>query len=704
MLNGVQLKRGLPTGAKIFGVFLVFTVTGPAALAQRQTWQDDAFEYRCKAIVPGNATEAEVVVCTFYTHGTVSSDAAAIAVYQLGRQVPCRVLQSGPGDLCRVAFQPEKGRGDYQIYYGAKQATVAVPAWTTKAGLLLEARAWANCNLRQLDSVRAAFTQAKPIGSDYVDRVYHRCNPFGVEPAPFLSHYQGTLHLTKSGKYQFFTSSQDCSFLLIDGAVVVALPGRQPRPIGRARFKGVVTLKPGGHRFDYWHAASGLATCAVAAWQPPGSPKVEIIPASAFHADRVLHLPTTSPEQHNKGPLPNFAFTVQGDAPIEAGEPWAVRVRFQTGAARGQSSGRCTWLFGDGQTSAQWQPTHIYLHPGPYTVTVQVRQRGKTHELVNRIWITRPIQQRGKQTADKLEDDLPIIETYDAALLDSASQLQLVRLYVQGQHWAKAVAAGRAALQEEPNGQADADRWQIINLVGPIAQLRLQDAQAALDLWKAAGKTLQRAHWRAVCALEAADLLLGELAQPALASAYLEFAQRTLANATGPDTGMLYRLWGDYHARRGEAAKARAAYQKAAENQMRTFDAIRGSAQRGTLSRSAEAFLRDKDLIRAFETLGQWQRTFPGDKSNGYLSLLLARYWLARGKLKVAISVAGDLLTVNPRSPYADRLVMLQAATEQQRGNKPRAIAAYESLLSDYPGSPLVNEARRRLAALHKDQ
>ena len=703
MLNRIQLKRVFDGQRKILGPLVVMFISVSTLVAQRQTWQDEAFEYRCRAILSSDANNVAVVVCEFYSHGAIGPETPAVAVYQLGKQTPSRILQTGPGDLCRIAFQTLKGRGDYQIYYGAARATDAVPVWTADAGLLLETRTWVNCNLRQLDSVRKSFATAHTLGSDFVDQVFHRYNPFDVQPAPFLSHYQGTLRVTKSGLYRFFTSSQDCSFLLIDDAVVVSLPGRQQRLIGQAKIKGEVSLEPGGHRFDYWHAASGLETGAVAAWQPPGG-KVELIPASAFAADQVVHLSTTTAEQRNKGPLPNFEFAIRGDAPIEQSEQWAVRVQFQTGSVRGPQSGRCEWEFGDGQTSSQWQPTHIYLHPGPYTIKLQLRERGKPHELTNRIWVTRPIQHRGKQTADKLEDYLPIIDTYDPANLDSAAQLQLVRLEIQRQRWDKAVAAGRAALQAEPSKDDDAARWQIINLVGPIARLRLEAPQMALDLWKAAGKTLTRARWRAVCALEAADLLQCELDQSALSRAYLEFAQRELANATGPDAGMLLRLWGDYYARRGDSAKARDAYQKAAASKPNSFDAIHSSAKRGALSRSTEAFLREKNLLRAFETLDQWQRLFPSDKPHGYLSLMLAQYWLAREKPQVAVSVAGDSLTANPRSPYADQLIMLQAAAEQKMGNRQCGVAAYQSLVTDYPGSPLVNEARRQLAELEKEK
>ena len=85
------------------------------------------------------------------------------------------------------------------------------------------------------------------------------------------------------------------------------------------------------------------------------------------------------------------------------------------------------------------------------------------------------------------------------------------------------------------------------------------------------------------------------------------------------------------------------------------------------------------------------------------MPLLQARYWLAAGKLPNAIAVANDLLTVNPDSPYADQLLLLSATCKEKQGDLDSAVAAYQSLLADYPGSPLVKTARQRLARLKQD-
>jgi TolA-binding protein len=73
---------------------------------------------------------------------------------------------------------------------------------------------------------------------------------------------------------------------------------------------------------------------------------------------------------------------------------------------------------------------------------------------------------------------------------------------------------------------------------------------------------------------------------------------------------------------------------------------------------------------------------------------------MARGKFPQAIAVAGDLVAINPDSPYADRLAFLAAECEEKLDRTDRALAAYRTFLTDYPGSPLVVDAKQKLARL----
>jgi len=164
-----------------------------------------------------------VVVAQFFHHGQISPDGRNVVVSAHDQKlVPARVLQLGPGDYCRLAFETVGGQFSYEVLYGGQPPEEgAVPAWTSNDGLLLETREYKDCNLNSLESVRQAFDASKRIGSDYVDNVQHSYNPFSLSPGPFLSRYSGYLRVGSAGTYGFLTSSQDCSFLLIDDKIVV---------------------------------------------------------------------------------------------------------------------------------------------------------------------------------------------------------------------------------------------------------------------------------------------------------------------------------------------------------------------------------------------------------------------------------------------------------------------------------------------------
>lgn len=677
--------------------------------AQRYPWQNEWLNYRRSVRIEAGRQPA-VAVTEFFTHGQLASEKPTLAVYPLGksRQIPWRLLQAGPGDFCRIAFQPSKQSAQYFVYYDKavdeSSAFPDPPAWTETAGLLMETHHWKNGNVREAKSVRGAFRTSSPFGGDYVSDVFHRSNPFNVKPAPFMSRYQGTLNIDRTGKYAFFTSSQDCSFLLIDGKQVVAAPGRH-RPVGRARIRGEVVLRAGPHRFEYLHAATGNEACMVAAWQPPGADRPTRIPPELFRNDKIARAATSQLEHRTKRLLPDFQFITTDEIPIKETNTWMVRVRFtNTTSSAIASSAKCSWDFGDGQTSDESEPAHVFLHPGEYRIALNIRYRGKRLSITNTVHISRPIiTAESKHTLGKLDDYLPLLATYDPVQLDSEGALQLIQAFLQADDPGKAAAEGQAVLKGKGPPRDDQFLWQMVQLIGPVLRDRLGDSQLAFQLWRDIGQKIQHKDFAAKCAIEAADIAISELLQRDSATPLLKFAADNMDDMTGDSISQLRRVQGDWYARGGQAKKALAAYNEATVVRTTHKNAIRQNAWRGARSRSTEALLRDGELDRVRNELRQWQKDFPADKSHGYFSLLLARYWIASNKLPNAITVANDLLMVNQDSPYADRLLFLSATCEVKRGNTARAAAAYESLLTDYPGSPLVKTAKERLAKLKEE-
>jgi len=660
-----------------------------------------AYGYHRSVRVPAAPAQPVVVVTQFFTHGQLAARGENLAVFD-GRHklVPWRVLQVGPGDFCRIAFQTGARQRSYTIYYGGKNTPGEPPPWTATFGLVLETRRWKACDLSQARSVREAFTASHSIGRVYVPNVFHSFNPLLPGPEPFLSLYSGTLRISTAGDYGFFTTSQDCSFLIVDGREVAAAPGAH-RAVGDARHKGTIALKAGPHTFEYLHAAAGTETCMVAAWQRPGTSRPELIPPEAFGWEEVADLPAIGPWHNGSHPMHDMDAQALGEVVLSGFEdaPALVRVAFRSLNIRG----RVHWEFGDGQTSKASSPQHIYLHPGIYTVRLSIPGDSPALAVSNRIEIGRPAVFTGQNhPPDSLAAYLVALRDVEPSKLDPLGLVQFVRAEIDGNHPAEAASVGKDGLLA---GQAAADPAALdalVQLVGPLLRDTMDDPETALAAWKTtASATAEIAPARrAACELEAADIALNDLLRAGEAKHLLDSATARLKGDAEPVlTARLYRVWGDYFARKGDRPAARASYERAMASAVGSRrPAVERSSWRGALSRSTEAYLRDKRFDRALSELRRWQDEYPADKVEGYLPLLQARYWVARGKAARAIALAGDALAVNPDSSDADRLAYLAAQCEDSLGHADRAAAGYRAFLNDYPGSPLVPEVKQKLA------
>jgi len=741
----------LTAAAAILWAVILWAVAAPGAEPFRRGGTE------CNALRPGSGSgKAPIVVTWFFHHGEITPDGKNVVVSVAGSRreelVPMRVLQLGPGDFCRLAFQATQGPGQYEVLYGGEPpAKDAVPAWTSKEGLLLETRRYKDCNLNNLDSVRNAFNSATPFGGDYVENVHHSSNPFSVAQEPFLSRYSGYLHITSPATYGLITSSQDCSFLLVDDKLVVAAPGRHgPAHDAQRGSRKDIKLQPGPHKFEYYHAAAGPSAIMVAAWEinptDEKPQKVVAIPSdTVFHSTTVAHVlagPVTvrGTKQH----MPDFLAAVTGEVPLPENNVPLLRVAFKDVSPKALAiTGKAVWDFGDGQTSDKPNPDHVYLRPGVYTVKLSFKRAAtKPVEMTNRIHFDRPtVTAKDKEKFHTLDQYLPILQTYDPRTLDAAALRQLVAAYEAkaleleakadekaktespekkpprgkkpvddkarsgaDQYFTLAVDAGKLAFLEKSAARGDDDLLKLAQLVTAMARDRLGDSDLTFQIWKGAAQKTNVAELKAECEAEAADVAINDLVRPdALkqAKTLLDAATAQLGNRrTGAAAGKLQRAWGDYYSLTGDGKAARKAYQEAEQILGSGRRYIERTAWRGAHSRSTEEFIMQGQLDRAAAEIRAWQREFPSEKLDGYVTLMYARYWVAREKYAQAIAQADQLATANPDSPYIDQLMKLSAECELKRGRTDGALATLHRIVSKYPGSPLVPEVKNMIARL----
>jgi PKD repeat protein len=686
-----------------------------------------------------------VVEVQFFHHAEISADGENVLVCTRDQKpVPTRVLQLGPGDYCRLAFQTLGPQKSYELFYGGEPPGEEVPEWTSQDGLLLETRQYKDCNLNSLQSVRQAFESAKPIGSGYVENVGHSHNPFSLQDQPFLSRYSGTLRIPSAGTYGFLTSSQDASFLLIDGKEVVAAPGRHG-PLHRATpgTRKDIQLAQGPHKFEYYHAATGPQAMMVAAWEvSPKDPKPQpsAIPSAYFHTEKIGRVQAGQVTMRTTRLAPDFVVNVAGDVPLPDNDLPLVGVKFIDFSPRALTmKAKMQWEFGDGQISEEANPFHVYLRPGMYTVTLSVKRSPRTLSTTNRMYIGRAKIFK-QDEAHELDQYLPVLETYDPKTLDAVSLRQLVLAYQSKaqrvlspedpgeteeaaedqaepgpealrekaearkaeaqQHVAAAVEAGKVAFLGESAAEGDAALVELARLVAPMARCEVGDSLLAAKIWHGAATRVSDPVLKAECETCSADIAVNDLVNQKAAKMLLDAASNHLQRDTGVLASRLKRVLGDYYALTGDGQAARQAYGKAEQILATERTHIQRTAWQGAHARSTEQFIKAGELDRAARQIHAWEDEFPSDKIGGYLTLLHARYWAGRAMYDPAVALAEQLVATNPESPYVDQVLLLAAECDQKRDRVDRALATLHSILTDYPGSPLVPEVKERIAEL----
>jgi len=733
-------------------IAIAFDFLSPSA-GQAQSFRRGGAEFNAMRIVElGTGKSFTAVVTEFFHHGQIAPNGRNVVVAVKNQLLPCRVLQLGPGDFCRLAFQTSKGQTEYEILYGGDPPPVHPPAWTCQDGLLLETRHFKNCNLQNLEPLRKAFDSSTPFGSDYVEGVFHGSNPFSLRREPFFSKYTGYLDIASGGNYGFITASQDASFLLIDDKLVTSAPGRHgPQRFAFRNTRKDLQLSAGLHKFEYYHAAAGSDGVMAAYWEPNPpdvKPQPKIIPPTIFHVDHIARLPATSLTLRISKIVPDFTMQIVGDVPLPENDPPLVVVSFRDASPKTLiDQGKVQWDFGDGQTSNELNPEHVYLRPGLYAVKHSFRLSGRTHEITNRIEVEMPALDY-KDKLHEIEDHLKLLETYNTRTLDAVSLRQLVSAYelkalhltqrvedlnkeleegpadpnrkpndendkarirktieslsTEARHYlSQAIETGKTAFTGEPAAKDDEELLKLAQHIGPIARCRLGDSPEALQIWLGAAENVKNPALKAECQIAAADILINDLVKAKEARTLLDQATAALGKGkSGPTAAALERVQGDYYAAVGDGNAARNAYATAEQLSASGHNFIERTAWKGAHSRSVEEFIKSNQFDRAAEELQAWQREFPTEKIDGYLTLLFARYWAARAKYGQAIAQAEQVQAVNPDSAYADQILLLAANCELRCGREDRASATLHAILKDYPGSPLVPMIRKKLAEL----
>lgn len=664
-----------------------------ARAAGRDGWWNPAWEYRLWFDVPAG----DVGVVEFLSGGRLKDDLADLRVVGAsGTPVPHRVLVRKPGeDFVRVAFEPRAGDRRYAVYLSNERATAPREAKLGR-GLLLETFEFRGGSPGSLGGMREVVKLAEgaPLGADYVPNVFHGHNMFG-DSERYVSRYTGTILCPASGQYVFATTSDDASFLLVDGELVVAWPGWHGA-VGDARFSAKKNLAGGTHRFEYLHVQGGGGAAAVAAWQPPSGDRIVPIPPTAFGP--VARGKFTRIERLGAKAAPYFEAEVAGECWYE--DRFAYRVAFRDRTGDAPPARRVEWDFGDGQAGAGGSVEHVYLRAGVFPVTMTVRSGGRSASVtsrfrVERIWARQPWIRPEPPAAHAA-----LVRGCDFSKLEGRS-LEPAALLMKS---AGAEADEMRVLQAAVSRPAEVDEQVYFEAVLFLVRKWREDAGTrpqAMDLLAQAETHLaSKIRLRARVWRERGDVLfyyehdLGEALKEydKVVGRYAEKLEDHIVRITKIRIGDVFR-------KRGEIEKARANYTDAERFRL---DGVKGepSVRKGLLLQAAETHLASGDPAEALAALDVLEWEFPLEKLLGQSTVLRARAELARKNTAEALVQLDDLVRVAPASNHAGEALFMAAEIERSLGRTAEAVRRYERLVADYRDSPRAMDARARLDSL----
>jgi len=658
-------------------------------------WWSLGWRYRRGVVVedykPTGLPGSDIAVVTMPTGGLCLRDGGDIRVATAaGREVPCRVLMVGPGDRAVVAFALRGGLKRYYVYFGNPKPPKKRPL-EIRRGVLLEMWRFPGGRTRTLKQVENVFARTKKlIGAGFRDRIFQGHNPFGPQPA-VAALYTAWLKCPKDGKYIFSCTSMNASFLLVDDKLVVANGGRHG-PHRDIRARGSVELKAGLHKLTFYHASQWGNPIVVAAWRPPGTWRILPIPPGAF-APVFTAKPGAMGQQGMAGGI-DFI-------PAHLGETFVMNHYNQRYAFEALTSGkagrniRWRWDFGDGQVSEKPKVEHVYLESGTYTVTLTAKTYLGELKRVNRVVVSRPWDEVIQNRLDRLADQAKIVSGYDFRTLSPTAALCGMRLLSRARMPEAMLQAGSEFCRRK---KASGKAVKSVIVMYAEALLSRDSPKEAIAALTGGAKMTDDPDIAADLLVRAGRVQLDMLGQDKAAYEIFQAVLKRHASTKVALTLQQARIGlGDVWRVRGDYDKALKAYKSAAPAPA-SGKADRKPVTRGGFIRYVEDYLRRGEYADAAERLQQWERAFPADKLEGFMSLLRVRLLMAQSKHAQAAREAETLVRVNPSSNHAAELLMQAARCHGKLKRPKQARSVLERIVKEYRESPLAAEAKKLLA------
>ncbi len=482
----------------------------------------------------------------------------------------------------------------------------------------------------------------------------------------------------------------------MDDQLVASWPGQHNIWDGRkGEHSGSIDLTAGMHKFLYVHFSYGSARRCMAAWIPPDKKWWEVIPPTAFPMP--LDGQVYAVEEFRQAVCAGFVCEPKGY--LEAADAHMVGEQFTSVSSAGEDLiNGYQWDFGDGQTSTESRPTHVYLVPSIYEVTLRVTSTSGGHAAVTKRVLARPTYQDLNFTLREVEDALKVVRDYRLDRLPTPSLLAAWSFFQEAEAPDKAFEAARQLYAR----RADLKPDQLYGVAMDLGR-RYQDAdqpQQAEECLQAAlaaapdNDAAKRFEARfALC-----DLHFLGMNDPARARPEYEKLREDFPKADpGRRREALIRI-GDTYRAEGKTDEALESYKQAETDPAFLPEQPRRLVVAAQLE-AAESYLRTGQAEEAGNRLDDLLWRYPTMRLEGRPASLRVQAALQQGKYKDARREADTFIAFSKDANYLPTVHLAAAEACTELGLPDQAADHYRKIVDQFPEAP---EAPEALAALKK--